>query len=205
MTIARCAWVPRDNPAYVAYHDREWGVPVWDDRVLFEYLVLEGAQAGLSWEIILRKRARYRCAFAGFDIGAVAGFDGARVDALLLDAGIVRHRKKIEAAVRLARVALEIQREAGSLAAFLWNFAGGRPAQPERRTLADIPTHTPASAAMSAALRARGAVFVGPTICYSFMQAVGMVNDHTVDCFRQAEIRAMSGEGCHRLHPHLPA
>ena len=188
MGFARCAWVPRDDAAYLAYHDAEWGVPVHDDRLLFEYLVLEGAQAGLSWRVVLRKREAYRRAFEGFDIARVADYDAAKVEALLRDAGIVRHRQKIAAAVRLARVALEIQREAGSLEAFLWAFVGGQSQQPHRQTLADIPTCSPESAAMSAALRARGAMFVGATICYSFMQAVGMVNDHTVDCFRHAEL-----------------
>lgn len=188
MTVSRCAWVPLNDPGYLAYHDTEWGVPVHDDRVLFEYLVLEAAQAGLSWQIVLRKRENYRRAFDGFDIATVAGYDAAKVEALLLDAGIVRHRKKIAAAVNLARVVREIQREAGSLDTFLWAFVDGQPQQPERRTLADLHTRSPASDAMSAALRARGASFVGSTICYSFMQAVGMVNDHTLDCFRHAEI-----------------
>jgi len=190
MSVTRCAWVPLDNPLYVAYHDTEWGVPVHDDRVLFEFLVLEGAQAGLSWLTILRKREHYRRAFEAFDIATVAGYDDVKVAALLQDAGIVRNRKKIEAAVRLARVALEIQREAGSLDAFLWSFVGGSPRLPVRHTLAEVPTHSPVSDAMSAALRARGASFVGSTICYSFMQAVGMVNDHTIDCFRQ-KLRAV--------------
>jgi DNA-3-methyladenine glycosylase I len=191
MTVSRCAWVPLNDPVYLAYHDTEWGVPVHDDRLLFEYLVLEAAQAGLSWQIVLRKRENYRRAFDGFDISRVAGYAATKVEALLQDAGIVRHRKKIEAAVQLARVVLEIQREVGSLDAFLWAFVDGQPQQPDRRTLADIPTRSPASDAMSAALRARGASFVGSTICYSFMQAVGMVNDHTVDCFRHAEIPLM--------------
>ncbi|HEY3375894.1 MAG TPA: DNA-3-methyladenine glycosylase I [Armatimonadota bacterium] len=192
MTVSRCAWVPCHDAGYLAYHDTEWGVPVHDDRLLFEYLVLEAAQAGLSWQIVLRKREHYRRAFDGFAIARVAGYDAAKVEALLQDAGIVRHRKKIAAAVTLAQVALEIQREAGSLDTFLWAFVDGQPQQPERRTLADIPTRSPAAEAMSAALRARGVSFVGATICYSFMQAVGMVNDHTVDCFRQAEIQRIA-------------
>lgn len=187
MTVARCAWAPLDNPLYLAYHDTEWGVPVHDDRLLFEFLVLEGAQAGLSWLTILRKRAHYRLVFDGFDIAAVAGYDAAKIEALLQDPGIVRNRKKVEAAVRLAGIALAIQQEYGSLDAFLWSFADGP--SPSRRTLADVPTHTPASDAMSAALRARGASFVGTTICYSFMQAVGMVNDHTAECFRSGEVK----------------
>jgi len=191
MTISRCTWVPLENPLYLAYHDNEWGVPVHDDRLLFEFLVLEGAQAGLSWLTILRRREQYRHAFDGFDIATVAGYDAGKVDALLGDAGIVRNRKKVVAAVRLARVALEIQQEAGSLDAFLWDFVAGHPRQPARQTLAEVPSQSPASEAMSAALRARGASFVGPTICYGFMQAVGMVNDHTVDCFRYGEVERM--------------
>ncbi len=191
MTVSRCAWVPLDNPLYLAYHDCEWGVPVHDERRLFEFLVLEGAQAGLSWLTILRRRDQYRRAFDGFDIATVAGYAAAKVEALLGDAGIVRNRKKIEAAVRLARVAQEIQQQAGSLDAFLWAFVDGQPRPPARHTLAEVPACSPASEAMSTALRARGASFVGPTICYSFMQAVGMVNDHTVDCFRYAEVERM--------------
>jgi DNA-3-methyladenine glycosylase I len=194
MTITRCAWVPLSDAGYVAYHDNEWGVPVHDDRLLFEYLVLEAAQAGLSWQIVLRKREHYRRAFAGFDIARVAAFADAQQAALLQDAGIIRHRGKIAAAVKLAQLVLAIQREAGSLDAFLWAFVSGHPQQPERRTLADIPTRSPVAEAKSAGLRARGASFVGPTICYSFMQAVGMVNDHTVDCFRHTEISRLTRE-----------
>ena len=186
--LTRCAWVPLDDAGYLAYHDLEWGTPLHDDRRLFEFLVLEGAQAGLSWRTILRKREQYRQAFDGFDIARVAEYDAAKIAALLGDAGIVRNRRKIEAAVQLARVARDIQSEAGSLDAFLWSFVDGLPVQPARRTLAEVPGSSPVAEAMSAALRARGASFVGPTICYSFMQAVGMVNDHTVDCFRYAEL-----------------
>jgi DNA-3-methyladenine glycosylase I len=185
MPVTRCAWVPLDNPLYVAYHDTEWGVPVHDDRLLFEFLVLEGAQAGLSWLTVLRKRESYRLAFDNFDIATVAQYTPAEIDALLEDPGIIRNRKKVEATVRLAGIVLDFQQEFGSLAAFLWSFA--EPHQP-RRALADLPTTSPASDALSAALRARGALFVGSTICYSFMQAVGLVNDHTVDCFRYAEL-----------------
>lgn len=190
MTITRCPWVPLDNTLYVDYHDREWGVPVHDDRLLFEFLVLEGAQAGLSWLTILRKRDEYRRAFDGFDIATVAAYAPDKVDELLGNAGIVRNRKKIEAAVRLAGIVLDIQRDAGSLDAFLWAFVGGKTRQNAWKTLAELPCNSPESDAMSAALRARGATFVGSTICYSFMQAVGMVNDHTVDCFRY---RAVAG------------
>ena len=192
LTVSRCAWVPLDNPLYVAYHDTEWGVPVHDDRLLFEFLVLEGAQAGLSWLTILRKREQYRQAFDGFDIAAVAEYDAGKVEALLQDAGIVRNRRKVEAAVQLARVILEIQREAGSLDAFLWAFVDGQPQQPNRRALIEVPSRSSASDAMSAALRARGASFVGSTICYSFMQAVGMVNDHVITCFRYKEVMRLA-------------
>jgi DNA-3-methyladenine glycosylase I len=192
MTVSRCAWVPLDNPLYVAYHDTEWGTPVHDDRLLFEFLVLEGAQAGLSWLTILRKREHYRRVFAGFDIARVAEYDAEKVEALLQDAGIVRNRRKVEAAVRLAGIVREIQQETGSLDAFLWAFVDGHPQQSNRQTLAEIPCRSAASDTMSAVLRARGASFVGSTICYSFMQAVGMVNDHTVDCFRHAEIQRMA-------------
>lgn len=190
MCLTRCQWVPLDNPAYVAYHDTEWGVPVHDDRLLFEFLVLEGAQAGLSWGLILRKREHYRQVFDSFDIACVAGYDSVKVEALLQDAGIIRNRKKVEAAVKLACVVPAIQQEYGSLDAFLWAFVGGRPMQPARSSLSEIPGSMPASDAMSAALRARGVSFVGPTICYGFMQAVGMVNDHTTDCFRYLQLQS---------------
>jgi DNA-3-methyladenine glycosylase I len=180
----RCPWVPPNDPLYAAYHDEEWGVPVHDDPRLFEFLVLEGAQAGLSWRTILYKREGYRRAFDGFDIDAVAAYDDVKITTLLQDPGIVRNRLKVTAAVRLARLVQDIQREAGSLDAWVWAFVDGRPQHNAWRTLAEIPARTPVSDALSAALRARGARFVGSTICYSFMQAVGMVNDHTVDCFR---------------------
>ncbi|MHB0998430.1 MAG: DNA-3-methyladenine glycosylase I [Armatimonadota bacterium] len=189
MTISRCAWVPPDDSLYIAYHDVEWGVPVHDDNLLFEYLVLEGAQAGLSWRIVLNKRDHYRHVFDGFDIHRVADYDAAKVEDLLQDSGIIRHRRKIESAINLARIAKEIQQDTGSLDAFLWAFVGGQPIQPERQTLADIPASSHVSDAMSKALKGRGASFVGTTICYSFMQAVGMVNDHTVDCFRHTEVQ----------------
>lgn len=191
MTQSRCAWVPLDNPLYLAYHDTEWGVPVHDDRLLFEFLVLEGTQAGLSWLIVLRKRDHYRQVFDGFDIATVASYDAAKVEMLLRDAGIIRNHKKILAAITLARIMLQIQQEVGSLDAFLWAFVNGHPQQPTRHSLAEIPSRSIEADAISAALRARGASFVGPTTCYSFMQAVGMVNDHTVDCFRYAEIQQL--------------
>ena len=189
--ITRCAWAG-DDPLYIAYHDLEWGTPVHDDRKLFEFLILEGAQAGLSWSTILRKREGYRRAFAGFDPVQVARFDEERVRELLTDPGIVRNRRKIEAAVANARAFLKVQEECGSFDAFAWQFVGGAPIQNRWRLLAELPAHTPASQAMSKDLLRRGFRFVGPTICYAFMQAVGMVNDHQVDCFRYAQIRALS-------------
>ena len=182
----RCFWA-RD-PFDVAYHDREWGVPVRDDRRLFELLILEGAQAGLSWTTILRKRAGYRRAFAGFDPRRVARFGPRDVCRLLADAGIVRHRGKIEGAIANARAFLAVAAEHGSFAHYLWRFVDGRPLQGRRRGRADVPAETELSQALSADLRRRGFRFVGPTICYAFMQAVGLVNDHTVDCFRYGPV-----------------
>lgn len=172
-----------------AYHDREWGTPLHDDRALFEFLVLEGAQAGLSWSTILRKRAGYRAAFDGFDPARVARYDDAKLAALLADAGIVRNGAKIRAAVQNARCVLEIQREHGSLDAYLWSFVGGAPVQNAWTSPREVPATTPQSEAMSRALRKCGFAFVGDTICYAFMQAVGMVNDHTTNCYRWAEVR----------------
>ena len=191
----RCAWVPLGDPLYVGYHDLEWGVPVHDDRLMFEFLVLEGAQAGLSWATILHKRENYRRAFDGFDIATVAGYGDAKVAELLANAGIVRNRLKINAAIVNARACLRLQEEFGSLDACLWQFVGGKPIQYARRTLADIPAVTPEAEAMSKFLRKEGLKFVGPTICYAHMQAVGMVNDHTVDCFRYEEVRGMAQQG----------
>jgi len=168
----------------MAYHDREWGVPQHEDRVLFEFLVLEGAQAGLSWNTILRKREHYRRAFDGFDPRKVARYTAADVRRLLRDPGIVRNRAKIESTIANARALLAVQKEFGSFDRYIWSFVGGRAVRPRRRRLGDIPAQTPVSIAMSADLRRRGFRFVGPTICYAFMQAVGLVNDHTVDCFR---------------------
>lgn len=179
----RCAWCGED-PLYMAYHDNEWGVPVHDDRRLFEFLILEGAQAGLSWLTILKKRENYRKAFHGFDIGRVARYTQEDVARLLADPGIVRNRLKIDAAVKNARGALAIIEAFGSLDAFLWRYVDGAPRQNAWQCLADAPTHTPASDQMSKDLKKRGFSFVGTTICYSLMQAVGMVNDHTTDCFR---------------------
>ncbi len=174
------------------YHDEEWGVPLHDDRALFEFLVLEGAQAGLSWETILRKREAYRAAFDYFAIETVAAYDQRKVEALLADAGIVRNRRKIEAAIQNARVALAIRKEFGSLDAYLWRFVGGSPRRNAWQALEKLPAQTAESDAMSKDLRRRGCSFVGSTICYAFMQATGMVNDHVVGCFRYEEIQAMT-------------
>jgi DNA-3-methyladenine glycosylase I len=179
----RCGWAGSD-PLYIAYHDEEWGVPEHDDRRLFEFLVLEGAQAGLSWLTILRKRESFRDAFARFDPGRVARFDRRKVAALLRDPGIIRNRLKVEAAVRNAKAFLEVQGEFGTFDAYVWRFVGGKPKQHAWRTLREIPSRTPEAEAMSRDLKRRGFAFVGPTICYALMQATGMVNDHLVTCFR---------------------
>lgn len=184
---SRCDWCGAD-PAYVAYHDREWGVPLHDDRLLFEFLVLEGAQAGLSWLTILKKREAYRRAFHGFDLETVAAYGPADESRLLADAGIVRNRLKIRSAVRNARAAIAAAEEFGSLDAFLWRYVDGRPVVNAWRTLAEVPATTPASDAMSKDLKKRGFNFVGSTICYAFMQATGMVNDHLTGCFRYGEV-----------------
>ncbi len=181
--IPRCSWCGSDA-LYRAYHDEQWGVPVRDERELFEMLVLEGAQAGLSWLTILRKREGYRRAFDGFDPEKVARYNARRVERLLADPGIVRNRLKVESAVRNARGVLALRETHGGLAAFLWAFVGGEPRQDRWRSLGDIPARTAESEAMSKALRFLGFGFVGPTTCYAFMQAVGMVNDHTTDCYR---------------------
>lgn len=171
-----------------AYHDREWGVPSRDDRHLFELLTLEGAQAGLSWSTILRKRQEYRRAFEGFDPDRVARYGPRRVQALLADPGIVRHRGKVESTIRNARVVLEVQSELGSLADYLWSFVGGSPLVNRWRAVSELPAETEASQAMSRDMRRRGFRFVGPTTCYAFMQAAGLVNDHVLSCFRRAEL-----------------
>lgn len=182
----RCAWP--GNPLAVDYHDREWGVPVRDDRTLFEFLVLEGAQAGLSWDTVLKKRERYRVVFDGFDPAKVARYGARKKAALMLDAGIIRNRAKIEAAVCNARAFLAVQKEFGSFAAYVWAFVDGKPLAGKRKSARDIPARTDRSDALSKDLKARGFKFVGSTIMYAFMQATGMVNDHTVTCFRYKEI-----------------
>ncbi len=183
----RCAWCVSD-PVYVAYHDEEWGVPVHDDRRLFEFLILEGAQAGLSWLTVLKKRESYRKAFHGFDCERIARYTQKDVARLLADPGIVRNRLKIEAAVRNARGVIGIREEFGSLDAYLWRFVEGAPRRNAWCRLTDVPAQTPESDRMSRDLKKRGFNFVGPTVCYAFMQAVGMVNDHMTDCFRYAEV-----------------
>ena len=184
----RCKWAG-DDPLYVAYHDEEWGVPVHDDRRLFEMLILEGAQAGLSWITILKKRDNYRAAFDSFDPHKVAAYGEEKIAALLDNSGIVRNRLKVRAAVRNAQSFLDVQEEFGSFDAYIWQFVGGRPIQNSWQSLSEIPAETAESRAMSKDLKQRGFKFVGPTICYAFIQAVGMVNDHVVDCFRYEEIK----------------
>ena len=184
----RCAWSGATDPRYVAYHDLEWGVPLRDEHRLFELLVLEGAQAGLSWSTILYRRDGYRRAFRGFDPGVVAAFDDADVARLLADTGIVRNRAKVAAAIGNAQATLALQASGSSLAEHLWSFVGGRPRQNARRSMSEIPAETDESQAMSRALRAHGFRFVGPTICYALMQSAGLVNDHETSCFRYAEV-----------------
>ena len=181
--LIRCGWARTELS--IAYHDAEWGVPVHDDRTLFEFLILEGAQAGLSWETILKKRDAYREAFAGFDPVRVAKFNSARVERLLQNPGIVRNRLKIASAVTNAKAFLTVQREAGSFDDYVWRFVGGAPKVNRRRSHGELPARTAESDALSKDLLRRGFKFVGSTICYAFMQAVGMVNDHTMDCFRR--------------------
>ncbi len=191
--IKRCGWCGED-PLYVAYHDDEWGVPVYDDRTLFEFLILEGAQAGLSWSTILNKRDGYRRAFDGFDAEKVAHFDATKIAALLTDPGIVRNQLKVASAVSNAQAFLRVREEWGSFSDYIWSFVDGRPIQNQWRALSEIPAKTPLAEAISKDLKKRGFGFVGPTIVYAHMQATGMVNDHLVDCFRYPQIVAMSEE-----------
>jgi DNA-3-methyladenine glycosylase I len=183
----RCAWARTELS--IAYHDKEWGMPLHDDRALFEFLILEGAQAGLSWETILKKRDHYRRAFDRFDARKVARYGRAKVRKLLADPGIIRNRLKVAAAIQNAKAFLEVRREFGSFDRYIWTFVGGMPKRNNFRTHKEVPARTVESDAMSQNLSRRGFKFVGPTICYAFMQAVGMVNDHTVGCFRRAQIR----------------
>ena len=188
MNKVRCGWAGND-PLYQAYHDNEWGVPLFDDQKLFEFLILEGAQAGLSWITILRKRENYRAAFDNFDATRIARYGANKIESLLQNQGIVRNRLKIEAAVVNAQKFLEVQNEFGSFAAFVWQFVDGKPKQNTWRSLAEMPANTAESDAMSKALKRRGFKFVGTTICYAHMQATGMVNDHITGCFRCKELR----------------
>jgi len=183
----RCSWAG-DDLMMIAYHDEEWGVPVHDDRLLFEFLVLEGAQAGLSWSTILKKRESYRSAFDNFDPEKVAGYGEDKISQLLQDPGIIRNRLKIRSAVTNARAVLAIREEFGSFDSYIWQFVGGRTIQNRRQRSTDVPAKTPEAEAMSKDLKKRGFTFVGPTICYALMQAVGMVNDHTMDCYRYQEL-----------------
>ncbi len=185
--MKRCGWAGSD-PLYVAYHDEEWGVPVHDDGTMFEFLILEGFQAGLSWLTILRKREAFRVAFSGFDVARVARFDRRKLERLLQNPGIVRNRLKVEAAKKNARAFLDVQKEFGSFGAFAWAFVGGRPKKNRWKTLAEVPATTRESDAMSKDLKQRGFSFVGSTICYAHMQAVGMVNDHLTGCFRYRQV-----------------
>src|SRR5215467_13217652 len=184
--VVRCSWARNDLA--IAYHDREWGVPQHDDRTLFEFLILEGAQAGLSWDTILRKRNNYRAAFDNFDVKKIALYDRRKIQSLLHDDGIVRNRLKIAASIKNARAFLEVQKEFGSFDRYIWQFVGGTPRVNKVRTLKDVQARTAESDAMSKDLKKRGFTFVGSTICYAFMQAVGMVNDHSVECFRYRQL-----------------
>lgn len=184
--IQRCGWVSKE--IFHAYHDTEWGVPVHDDRLLFEFLVLEGAQAGLSWETILKKREHYRKVYDGFDAVKIARYTQKKIDKLLADPGIVRNRLKVAASITNAKAFLVVQKEFGSFDAYIWQFVGGKPIRNKRKSMKDLPARTPESDAMSKDLKKRGFKFVGSTICYAFMQAVGMVNDHETGCFRYKQV-----------------
>jgi len=193
--VGRCPWGATDDVQMRAYHDREWGVPVHEDRRHFEFLTLEAAQAGLSWSVVLRKRSGYEQAFAGFDPQKVARFSDERIDRLVADPGIVRNRRKIEATVQNARAFRTVQREYGTFDAYAWRFVGGRPRQNRWRRVGQVPATTPESEAFSADLKAHGFRFVGPTVIYAHMQAVGMVNDHLLGCFRYPEVHRLGSPG----------
>lgn len=188
MSKKRCAWCQHDS-LYTEYHDKEWGVPLYDDRLLFEFLILEGMQAGLSWITILKKRDAFRAAFSNFDAEKIAKYDARKVDALLNNAGIIRNKLKINAAITNAKVFLKIKQEEGSFAQYIWRFVDGLPVQNKWQVGKKIPATTPLSDRMSKELKKKGFKFVGSTICYAFMQAIGMVNDHTVDCFRHRMLK----------------
>ena len=192
MAVKRCTWCGTD-PLYMQYHDEEWGVPVWDDQTLFEFLVLEGAQAGLSWITILRKREAYRKLFSNFDAQKVARFTDKRLEKLLLDASIIRNRLKVFAARKNARAFLDVQAEKGSFADYIWDFVDGEPIQNKWKSMAEVPATTAVSDALSKDMKKRGFTFVGSTIMYAHMQATGMVNDHTTDCFRYRECKSLAG------------
>jgi DNA-3-methyladenine glycosylase I len=187
----RCQWVPLDNPLYVKYHDEEWGVPIHDDRLLFEFLVLEGMQAGLSWLTILRKRENFRTAFDHFNPREIALYNEKKIEELMQNGGIIRNRLKIVSAVQNAKAFLDVQAEFGSFDSFIWQFVEGKPIVNQWKTLKEIPAKTPLSDAISKELKKRGFRFVGSTIIYAHMQATGMVNDHTIDCFRYKEINGV--------------
>lgn len=191
MNKTRCRWAGTD-PLYVAYHDKEWGVPVYDDKILFEFLILEGMQAGLSWITILRKRENYRKAFDNFDAVKISRYRTARIEKLLKNEGIIRNRLKIEAVIANAKAFLQTQKEFGSFARYIWAFVGNRPITNNFKTMKEIPPETETARMMSKDLKKRGFKFVGPTICYAFMQAVGLVNDHTVDCFRHKDVQKLA-------------
>lgn len=186
--VIRCPWVDLSKPDYVAYHDKEWGVPVFDDRTIFEFLTLEAAQAGLSWYTVLRKRQAYRTAYENFDPKKVARFDDAKIEALLQDAGIIRNRLKIQSSVNNARRFLEVQEEYGSFSNYIWGFVGSRPKINRIHDLSDYEATSPESDALSRDLKKRGFKFMGSTVCYAHMQATGLINDHSLDCFRRHEI-----------------
>jgi DNA-3-methyladenine glycosylase I len=192
-TPTRCPWATNDLS--IRYHDEEWGSPVHDDRALFEFLILEGAQAGLSWDTILKKRENYRTAFDNFDPKKIARYDRRKVQSLMKNAGIIRNRLKIASAIKNARAFLKVQEEFGSFDAYIWQFIGGAPMVNARRSMKEVPARTPESDAMSKELKKRGFSFVGTTICYAFMQAVGMVNDHLTSCFRYAQLQPTKRKG----------
>ncbi len=187
MEKKRCNWCKSD-PLYMAYHDTEWGVPLYDDRLLFEFLILEGMQAGLSWFTILKKRPAFRAAFENFNAQKIAAFDQTKIEALMNDAGIIRNRLKIASAIQNAKIFLEIQKEWNGFSNYIWHFVNNHPIQNHRRSIKQVPAKTALSDAMSKELKKKGFKFIGTTICYAFMQAVGMVNDHTMDCFRYQEL-----------------
>jgi len=189
----RCQWAGND-PLYVEYHDKEWGVPVYDDHKLFEFLILEGMQAGLSWITILRKRENYKKAIDNFDAVRISRYKPARVEKLMQNAGIIRNRLKIEAIIANAKAYLDTQREFGSFARYIWGFVDNKPVVNHFKTMKEVPAETETARAMSKDLKKRGFKFVGPTICYAFMQAVGLVNDHTVDCFRHKQVQKLKRE-----------